>query len=673
MIAPRTFIAALSQRAQAINGEPAAALELGDNLWRELIETVPAAIYTTDAAGRITFYNEAAATLWGCRPELGKSEFCGSWKLYWPDGTPLPHNECPMAMALTQKKPIRGIEAVAERPDGVRVPFIPFPTPLFDVSGALTGAVNLLVDISERKQAEQDGRRLAAIVDSSEDAIVSGDLSGIITSWNPGAERLFGYAAEEMIGKSITLLIPAQLQQEEATILEQVTSGQRVEHFETTRVHKDGTPVTISLTVSPVRNAQGMVVGASKIARDVTERKRAEQALAERNLQLAIAGRAALVGSYVYDVKRGTMQVSQGYATIHGLPEGTTETTISEWRARVHPEDLARAEGLRDQAFADRQNEDNAEYRIVLSTGEVRWIERRGSISYGEDGRPERVVGVNIDITERKQAEEHRNFLNAELDHRVKNVLATVCAIILQSHHDNASTEDFVASINHRIKSLATTHEMLSHSRWHGASLVEIIRSELAPYTAANTDIDGPSIILKTDAAQATAMVLHELATNAAKYGALSKHGGQVSVRWFWLANGTLHHRLAIEWQEIGGPPVSAPSTSGYGTNIIRELIPFELGGTADLTFAPGGLRCRLEIPPQFVSSERSLSTRSTPAALGLGIPASLLARADEVIDSAPYTLLQMLRIAVGTVIAHRPPHRPGRAQFGHPVLTSSV
>jgi PAS domain S-box-containing protein len=615
MIAPRTFIAALSQRAQANNGEPAAALELGDNLWRELIETIPAAIYTTDAAGRITFYNEAAATLWGCRPELGKSEFCGSWKLYWPDGTPIPHNECPMAMALTQKKPIRGIEAVAERPDGVRVPFIPFPTPLFDVSGALTGAVNLLVDISERKQAEQDGRRLAAIVDSSEDAIVSRDLSGIITSWNPGAERLFGYAAEEIIGKSITLLIPAQLQQEEATILEQVTSGQRVEHFETTRVRKDGTPVTISLTVSPVRNAQGMVVGASKIARDVTERKRAEQTLAERNLQLAIAGRAALVGSYVYDVKRGTMQVSQGYATIHGLPEGTTETTIGEWRARVHPEDLARAEGLRDQAFADRQNEDNAEYRIVLSTGEVRWIERRGSISYGEDGHPARVIGVNIDITERKQAEEHRNILNRELDHRVKNVLATVGAIILQSQHANASTEDFVASINHRIKSLASTHEMLSHSRWHGASLVEIIRSELAPYTAANTDIGGPSIILSSDAAQATAMVLHELATNAAKYGALSRHGGQVSVRWFWLANGTLHHWLAIEWQEIGGPPVSAPSTAGYGTSIIRELIPFELGGTADLTFAPSGLRCRLEVPPECVSSDRSLSTRSTPAA----------------------------------------------------------
>src|SRR6516225_9197835 len=125
---------------------------------------------------------------------------------------------------------------------------------------------------------------------------------------------------------------------------------------------------------------------------DITERKRAELALAERNAQLALAGRAALVGNYTYDVNKGVMQVSEGYAAIHGLPEGTTETSYSEWRERVHPEDLERAEDRRDQAFADRRKEDNAEYRIVISNGEIRWIERRGSISYGEDGRPERVV-----------------------------------------------------------------------------------------------------------------------------------------------------------------------------------------------------------------------------------------------------------------------------------------
>src|SRR5262245_6767020 len=125
-----------------------------NDLSREAIEALPAAIYRTDAEGRITFYNESAVELWGSRPTLGQSKFCGSWKLYWPDGTPLPLDECPMAMALRQKRPIRGMEAMAERPDGTRVPFDPYPTPLFDERGRLTGAVNMLADISDHKHSE---------------------------------------------------------------------------------------------------------------------------------------------------------------------------------------------------------------------------------------------------------------------------------------------------------------------------------------------------------------------------------------------------------------------------------------------------------------------------------------------------------------------------------------
>jgi PAS domain S-box-containing protein len=344
---------------------------------------------------------------------------------------------------------------------------------------------------------------------------------------------------------------------------------------------------------------------------DFTERKLAEQALAERNAQLALAGRAALVGSYVYDVKRGTTQVTQGYATIHGLPEETTETTISEWRARVHPEDLARAEGLREQAIAERRKEDNAEYRIILSTGEVRWIERRGAISYGEDGCPERVVGVNIDVTARKRAEQHQHALIAELDHRVKNVLATVSAIIAQTQEASSSRADFVAGLNSRINSLARTHELLSESNWRGVSLAEIVRREFAPYTRGNTETRGPSVTLKAEATQGVATVLHELATNAAKYGALSNQSGRVSVRWQWLQNGSHDHLLLIEWQETGGPPVLAPSRSGYGTSIIRELIPFELGGAAELSFAPEGTRCRLEIPGEWASRGRQRAEES--------------------------------------------------------------
>jgi PAS domain S-box-containing protein len=123
--------------------------------FHQLLEALPAAVYTTDAAGRITYYNEAAAELWGCRPELGTTAWCGSWKLYWPDGTPLPHDACPMAIALKENRPIRGMEAILERPDGVRIPFNPYPTPLHDESGALVGAVNMMIDISERKRAEE--------------------------------------------------------------------------------------------------------------------------------------------------------------------------------------------------------------------------------------------------------------------------------------------------------------------------------------------------------------------------------------------------------------------------------------------------------------------------------------------------------------------------------------
>jgi PAS domain S-box-containing protein len=343
-------------------------------------------------------------------------------------------------------------------------------------------------------------------------------------------------------------------------------------------------------------------------AADIIERHKAEDALREseerlreRNAQLALAGRTALVGVYTYDVNKGAMLVSEGYTRIYGLPKGTTEISYSDWRARVHPEDLGQVEAHRNQAFADRRKEDNAEYRIVLPTGEVRWIERRGSISYGEHGRPERVVGVNIDITERKGAEQYQRALNAELDHRVKNVLATVSAIIAQTPEASGSPADFVAGLGHRIESLARTHDLLSESKWRGVPLKEIIRRELAPYSVRNTEIDGPSLMLKAGAAEAVAMVFHELTTNAAKYGAFSSGTGRVSVRWRWLQNAS-PDRLVVEWQEIDGPPVRAPSRSGYGTSIIRELIPFELGGAVELSFAASGTSCRLEIPGGWAS-----------------------------------------------------------------------
>src|SRR5262245_7524010 len=336
---------------------------------------------------------------------------------------------------------------------------------------------------------------------------------------------------------------------------------------------------------------------------DVTERKQMEEALAERTVLLALAGKAARVGSYAYDPDSDTMQISEGYAALHGLPEAKAETTRSEWRARLHPEDLARVEEMRNRAFRKRLSEYGVEYRIFRSAHEVRWIESRSFISYGTDGCPLRVVGVNIDVTERRRTEDQQRVLVAELDHRVKNVLATVGAIITQTRDGNSSLTEFVAALDRRIKSFARTHESLSRSHWSGASLTELAQRELAPFAHGNVEIGGPNVTLKSEAAPAAAMVLNELTTNAAKYGAFSNPGGRGLVQWRWQRNG-LGFCLVIDWQEIGGPPVLAPAKPGYGTSVIRELVPFELDGKVDLAYARDGVRCRMEIPAKWVGKE---------------------------------------------------------------------
>jgi PAS domain S-box-containing protein len=448
---------------------------------------------------------------------------------------------------------------------------------------------------------------LAAIVDSSHDAIVSKDLDGLIATWNRGAERLFGYTSREMIGSPITTLIPADRHHEEAEILERIRRGGRVDPFETVWKRRDGSPVDVSVSVSPLKNAAGEIVGASSIARDITKRKEAELALAEREAQLGLAGKAARVGSFVVDHATLLIHTSPGFAAIHGLAEETEELTCEEWRAHLFPDDLARFEAARSRVFAERRRELNMEYRIVGADGEPRWVESRGLVSYDGDGRPTRLVGVHIDITERKRAEDQQLRLLAELDHRVKNVLAAVQAVASHTMRASSSMEHFVAALDGRIRSMASTHELLSHRRWLGIPLAELVERELAPYTTgSNAEIGGPEVMLNAEAGQTMATVLHELVTNAAKYGALSVPSGRVSIRWRVPLNGSKNDKLVLTWRETGGPSVVPPTKSSYGMQVVRELVPYDLGGTVDHVLAPDGAQCQLEIPLGHLSGRTS-------------------------------------------------------------------
>jgi PAS domain S-box-containing protein len=263
----------------------------GEARLRQLLSLLPAAVYTCDAEGRINFYNRRAVELWQREPLLNddSQKFCACYKVFLPDGSFLAPDQTPMAAAVRHGKSFHNLEAIFQRPDGSKITVKVNIDPLYDVDGHGNGAINVFEDITERKRAEDASQRLAAIVESSEDAIVTKDLNGIITSWNRGAEHLFGYTPEEVIGNPITMLIPRERQDEEQEIIGRVRRGERVEHYETVRQRKDGSRVDISLTVSPLKNVQQKIVGASKIARDITRRKRAEEALQYANEQLSRA------------------------------------------------------------------------------------------------------------------------------------------------------------------------------------------------------------------------------------------------------------------------------------------------------------------------------------------------------------------------------------------------
>ena len=253
-----------------------------DQRYREAMDLLPAGVYVCDASGLITEHNRWATELWGRElPTDAQERFSGALRLYRSDGSVLPHGSTPTAEVLRTGNPVYDRELTLERPDGSRITVVENVAPLRDRLWKISGAVNCFHDITDRKRAEATRSHLAAIVESSDDAIFSKTLDGTITSWNQGAERLFGYSAEEVIGQSVTLLIAADRSNEEPEILARLRRGERIDHYETVRLHKNGRPLNVLVTVSPVKDRDGIIIGASDITHDITERKRAEAALRE--------------------------------------------------------------------------------------------------------------------------------------------------------------------------------------------------------------------------------------------------------------------------------------------------------------------------------------------------------------------------------------------------------
>lgn len=379
-------------------------------LFRAMIEALPVAIYTTDAEGLLTHFNPAAVEFAGRTPELGKDRWCLTWKLYRPDGAPIKLDECAMAIALREGRTVRGEETIAERPDGTRRWFVQFPTPLRNADGNIVGGVNLLLDITEHKRGEQTSNLLAAIVDCSDDAIVSKDLNGTITSWNKSAERTFGYTAVEAIGQHITLIIPPDRRDEEAGILARLRRGERVDHFQTVRRRKDGSVLDVSLTISPVRDSFGTVIGASKVARDITEQKRAEQALRESEEKFR---------AIVETSPESVQLVAQDGTLLHMNSPGLQMVGAESWErlAKTSVFDLIASDHQdKFRAFHERVclgEKGILEFDIVTLNGERRHMETHAAPLRAPDGHVVQ-LSVTRDVTERKRAEERERKITAE-------------------------------------------------------------------------------------------------------------------------------------------------------------------------------------------------------------------------------------------------------------------
>ncbi len=260
-------------------------------------------------------------------------------------------------------------------------------------------------DITERKEIERSKAHLAAIVEFSDDAIISKDLDGIITSWNKGAEKIFGYRAEEIIGKSISVLIPPHLMDEEVKFLKNIKNDKSIEHYETVRTRKDRTQVAISLTVSPIKNEAGEIIGASKIARDISERQEAEESLRESQAILALSMQSSRMGAWWRDFATETVWWSAELEEIFGLEHGTFRGTEKDFFDFVHEDDREEIWNEINRAI-DERREYAIEFRFRHTNGSIRWLEGRGQAVYSEKGAPVRLYGIGIDITERRKSEE---------------------------------------------------------------------------------------------------------------------------------------------------------------------------------------------------------------------------------------------------------------------------
>ena len=464
-----------------------AKLQTSEERYKTLFDLVPVAVYTCDADGFIQEYNQRAVELWGRDPGRNGQEprFCGSCKIYYPDGRPMRHEECPMARALRgEKLTSRDLEIIVERPDGKKRHVVPAPRVVTNERGKIVGAINCLFDITERKRAEAAAMRLAAVVQSSHDAIVAKTLNGIITDWNQGAEHIFGYKPKEIIGKSVLTLIPKDRQSEEEEILRKVRRGESLDHYETVRRRKDGKLFDVSLTISPIKGPKGEIVGVSKVARDITKQKQTERRLVEQARLLDLTNDAIIVR----DRQDRIVYWNRGAEEMYGFPAKEALGRIThELLQTAHPENYKNL-----QKHLERHDRWSGELVHTRKNGETITVFSRWSLDRDARGRKALILETNTDITARKRAGQQQLALYQFA--QVQNIATNIAEIY------NASLETILSASGCQRASilLFDKENVMRFVAWRGLS--ERYRKAVEGHSPWKPDSKSPKPVCITDA-----------------------------------------------------------------------------------------------------------------------------------------------------------------------------
>ncbi|ANY19779.1 Blue-light-activated histidine kinase [Tsuneonella dongtanensis] len=439
----------------------------------------------------------------------------------------------------------------------------------------------------------------AALIQSSDDAIIAKDLEGIVLSWNPAAEALFGWTYKEMVGHSIRCLLPDDRQDEEDLILARIREGEKVGLLLTDRLHKDGHRIPVSVTISPVRDPAGRIIGASKIARDASGHIATERQLRESENRFRLLAENIAQLAWIAEADGDIFWYNQRWYDYTG-------TTLDEmkgwgWRAVHHPDHLDRVETLfRQQLEAEEEWEDI--FPLRSADGQWGWFLSRAKPIRDEDGRVTHWFGTNTDITEQREQTEQINLLLREVNHRSKNMLAKVQALARSSI---GADEQLVRRFEQRVGSLAVNQDILVRRDWREVPVDELVRLQLRFIDGEGKRVarSGPDCALIPRAAEIVGMALHELATNSLKYGALSVDEGHVAIDWSCSPEG-----FTIAWRERGGPRVKKPKHRGFGSQLIEDIPGRALGGTVVHHYDPKGVSWELSIPESNLADRARLT-----------------------------------------------------------------